>query len=416
MPAPGPPGEATAPAGRLADNIAHFGRALRAAGLDVGPGRILDAVAAVAAGDLGARADFYWILHALFVSRREDSLVFAQVFHLFWRRRERHEKLVALLSPAAVPAARTPARVLRRVEEALSARPAAEPAAGPAAVEARFAASAEDVLRAKDFAQMSAGEIAAARRHIARLRLPDDAARTRRLVPDPRGRVHDIRASLRAALATGGDIVPLRRRGRSRRRPPVVALVDISGSMADYAQPVLHFLHALGAERRVATFLFGTRLTNVTRALRRGDPDTALARVAQAAQDWSGGTRIGASLRSFNTLWSRRVLAQSPVVLLVTDGLERDPDDTLGLEMDRLRRSCRRLVWLNPLLRFEGFAPRARGVKAMLPYVDEFRPVHNLRSLESLVAALAAPPPARLRRPGGRRAAGPRPAVPPAML
>ena len=176
------------------------------------------------------------------------------------------------------------------------------------------------------------------------------------------------------------------------RPPPVVALVDISGSMADYSRPILHFLHALAAKRRVSTFLFGTRLTNVTRAMRRRDPDAALEAVAQTARDWAGGTRIAPSLRAFNRLWSRRVMAQNPVVLLFTDGLERDADPELAAEMARLRRSCRRLVWLNPLLRYEGFEPKARGVAAMLPHVDDFRPVHDLKSLENLIAALTSAP------------------------
>ncbi|MFS8038441.1 vWA domain-containing protein [Xanthobacter sp. AM11] len=388
----------------LPENIAYFGRALRAAGLPVGPGRILDAVAALEAGGIGGRADVYWTLHALFVSRHEDSAVFDQAFRLFWRRRAHQEKLMALLSPVAVPArAQKRESILKRVEEALFAgigtpRPQEK---ARLEVEARLAASAEDVLRTRDFAQMSAAELRQACARIAALRMPDDRARTRRLRPDPRGRLADFRASLRAGLASGGDLLPLKRRGVVHRPPPVVALVDISGSMADYSRPILSFLHALGERRQVSTFLFGTRLTNVTRALKRRDPDAALAAVAGAAQDWAGGTRIGPSLHAFNKAWSRRVLAQDPVVLLFTDGLERDADAQLSAEMDRLHRSCRRLVWLNPLLRFAAFEPKARGVAAMLPHVDDFRPVHDLKSLEALAAALAAgvsrspPPPVR---------------------
>ncbi len=390
-PSAGPAGPSPEP-GRLADNIAYFGRALRAAGLAVGPGRILDAIQAVEAAGIGSREDFYWTLHALFVSRHEDSAVFDQAFRLFWRRRAHQERLIAMLSPMAVPMAGQKKResVLRRVEEALFSgvgeeRPVDKP---QLEVEARLAASAEEVMRTKDFAQMSAAELEEARRRMAALVMVDDRRPTRRLVPDPRGRRLDLRASLRAGLATGGDFVPLRRRGPNETPPPVVALVDISGSMADYSRPILQFLHALGEKRRVTSFLFGTRLTNVTRALRRRDPDAALAAVAGAAQDWSGGTRIGASLHAFNKDWSRRVLAQNPIVLLVTDGLEREGDDDLAAEMDRLHRSCRRLVWLNPLLRYEGFEPRAKGVAAMMPYVDDFRPVHNLKSLRGLIAAL----------------------------
>ncbi|MFG1188692.1 vWA domain-containing protein [Xanthobacter flavus] len=380
--------------GRLAENIAWFGRALRAAGLKVGPGRILDAVAAVEMAGVGAREDFYWTLHALFVSRHEDSVVFDQAFRLFWRRRAHQERLIAMLSPVAVPRPdQKRESVLRRVEEALFAGVGTERQVEKprVEVEARLSASVEDVLRTKDFAQMSAAELAEARRRIAHLRMPDDRARTRRLVPDPKGRRLDLRASLRAAVATGGDLVLLKRRGPKEKPPPVVALVDISGSMADYSRPILSFLHALGGRRKVSVFLFGTRLTNVTRQLARRDPDAALAAVSASARDWAGGTRIAASLRAFNVEWSRRVTAQNPVVLLFTDGLEREVDDTLSGEMARLKRSCRRLVWLNPLLRYEGFEPKAQGVAAMLPQVDEMRPVHDLKSLESLVSALSGP-------------------------
>nr|WP_281408740.1 VWA domain-containing protein [Xanthobacter sp. SG618] len=250
---------------------------------------------------------------------------------------------------------------------------------------------------------MSAAELAEARRRIAHLRMPDDRARTRRLVSDPKGRRLDLRASLRAAVATGGDLVLLKRRGPKEKSPPVVALVDISGSMADYSRPILSFLHALGGRRKVSVFLFGTRLTNVTRQLARRDPDAALAAVSASARDWAGGTRIAASLRAFNVEWSRRVTAQNPVVLLFTDGLEREVDETLAGEMARLKRSCRRLVWLNPLLRYEGFEPKAQGVAAMLPQVDEMRPVHDLKSLERLVSALSGPLSRRSLPPPARR-------------
>ncbi|HQS49833.1 MAG TPA: VWA domain-containing protein, partial [Xanthobacteraceae bacterium] len=221
-------------------------------------------------------------------------------------------------------------------------------------------------------------------------RLPDNEIATRRLKADKKGATFDLRASLRASLASGGAFMALRKRGPRARPRPVVALVDISGSMADYSRPVLHFLHALTERRgRVHTFLFGTRLTNVTRVLRHRDPDEALEKAGQAARDWSGGTRIAASLRAFNKIWSRRVMGQNPIVLLITDGLERDADAMLEVEMDRLRRSGHRLIWLNPLLRYDRFEPKARGIRAMLPHVDAFRPVHNLASLEALVSALA---------------------------
>ena len=190
-------------------------------------------------------------------------------------------------------------------------------------------------------------------------------------------------------MKAGGAVIDLKYLGPRDKEPPIVALLDISGSMSQYTRLFLHFLHALSErEKRVTTFLFGTRLTNVTRAIRARDPDEALAACSANVTDWSGGTRIASSLHAFNRQWARRVLGQGAVVLLITDGLERDADDTLAFEIDRLQRSCRRLVWLNPLLRFEGFEARARGIRTMLPHVDEFRPIHNLQSMTALVESL----------------------------
>ena len=240
---------------------------------------------------------------------------------------------------------------------------------------------------------MTAAEIAAAKQAIARLTLPLDLVRTRRLAASRRRHLIDIRRTLRASMKAGGAVIDLQYIGPRQKEPPIVALLDISGSMSQYTRLFLHFLHALSErEKRVTTFLFGTRLTNVTRAIRARDPDEALAACSANVADWSGGTRIASSLREFNKRWSRRVLTQGAVVLLITDGLERDADDTLSFEMDRLHRSCRRLVWLNPLLRFEGFEARAKGVRTMLPHVDELRPIHNLDSMSGLVRALSGAP------------------------
>jgi uncharacterized protein with von Willebrand factor type A (vWA) domain len=245
-----------------------------------------------------------------------------------------------------------------------------------------------EVLRHKDFAQMSAAELEAARRLIAGLKMPDDEAVTRRFAPSPRGRI-DLARTLRASVRSGGDLIELRFRAPKVRKPPLVALIDISGSMSDYSRVLLQFMHALTAKRRnVSTFLFGTQLTNVTRALKTRDADEALSLCSQTASDWSGGTRIASALEAFNKRWARRVLSQGAVVLLITDGLERDGEGELKREIGRLHRSCRRLIWLNPLLRFGGFEARAAGIRTMLPHVDEMRPVHDLASLQSLCAAL----------------------------
>jgi len=379
-------------AGRLAENIVYFARALRAAGIPVGPGAVLDALEAVHAAGVGTREDFYWTLHAVFVKRHEHTVLFDQAFRIFFRRRAYLERLMAMMMPQAPTAAPTKA-VSQRVQEALFSglNDKARREQPEVEVDARLTMSDREVLQKKDFAQMSAAEVLAAKAAIAKLVLPLDQVRTRRLAPMNRGQVIDMRRTLRASLKAGGRLIDLKYFGRRTRMPPLVALLDISGSMSEYSRLFLHFLHAVtDARKRVSSFLFGTRLTNVTRALKERDPDDALAACSAAVADWSGGTRIASSLHAFNKRWARRVLAQGAIVLLITDGLERDPDQSLSFEMDRLHRSCRRLIWLNPLLRFDAFEPRAKGVRTMLPYVDEFRPIHNLEAMDELCRALSA--------------------------
>ena len=376
--------------GRLAENILYFARALRAAGIPVGPGAVLDALEAVKVAGIGTKEDFYWTLHAVFVKRHEHTVLFDQAFRIFFRRRGYIDQMLAMMMPQAPAPPQPPQPGSTRVHEALfSGLDDKLKRQREVELDARMTVSDREVLQRKDFAQMTGAEIAAAKEAMKRLVLPLAEIRTRRLAPHRRGHLIDIRRTLRASLKGGGDFIDLRFIGPKAKSPPLVALLDISGSMSQYSRIFLHFLHALtDARRRVSTFLFGTRLSNVTRALRERDPDDALAACSASVPDWSGGTRIASSLRGFNKLWARRVLTQGAVVLLITDGLERDADDTLAFEIDRLHRSCRRLVWLNPLLRFEGFEARARGIRAMLPHVDEFRPIHNLESMAGLVAAL----------------------------
>jgi uncharacterized protein with von Willebrand factor type A (vWA) domain len=383
------------PDGRIADNIVYFARALRKAGMRVGPAAVKEAIEAVLVAGIGGRDDFYWTLHAVLVNRREDHATFDEAFRLFWKSRELIEKMIAMFSPVAPDTReKEKARAAEsRVADALfeghrKDQPVRE--IPEIEIDARLTFSGSEVLRGKDFAQMSAAELAEARKAIAALRLPADKMRTRRFRPDPHGRRTDPRAMMRAAQRTGGALILPHFRSVRQVQPPLVVLADISGSMSQYTRIFLHFLHALGEQRpRVHTFVFGTRLTNLTRQMRSKDPDDALADSAAAVKDWSGGTRIGETLHEFNRVWSRRVLGQGAVVLLITDGLERDDVDGLEHEMDRLHRSCRRLIWLNPLLRFDGFEARARGVRAMLPHVDEFRPVHTLNALSDLVASLS---------------------------
>jgi uncharacterized protein len=378
--------------GRLAENILYFARALREAGLPVGPGSVLDALKAVEAAGIGDRADFYATLHAIFVRKHEHTILFDQAFRIFWRRKGFLEKLIAMMSPQANPTKQKDQKAeagANRVADALFKNLADQQKAAPSLdLDARFTMSAAEVLQTKDFAQMTAAEIARARELIARLTLPRDLAPTRRHFASAHGRKVDPRRSFRRTLRNGGAIIDLAFRAPALRHPPIVALCDISGSMSDYTRVFLHFLHALGEQRRVTTFLFGTRLTNVTRALRARDVDEALELCSGQVKDWAGGTRIASSLHRFNREWSRRVLGQGAVVLLFTDGLERDGAENLAREMELLRKSCRRLIWVNPLLRFGAFQAKALGIRAMLPFVDEFRPIHNLASMADLCRAL----------------------------
>ena len=384
--------------GRIAGNLMRFARVLRRAGLPVGPGRMLEAVAAIETVGLANREDFYWALHAVFVNRQDQRELFDQAFHIFWRNPRLLERMAGLTIP--VPAEETPAdrtEISRRVAEAMAETATAEQGNGESETEfdASLTWSRGEVLTSRDFEKMSVAEMREARAAIARMRLPIMDVPTRRWRADPAGARADMRASLRAAMR-GGDIIPLRKRKRQRRHPPLVILCDISGSMEIYSRIFLHFMHAITNDRdRVHTFLFGTRLTNITRHLRHRDVDLALDRVSGAVQDWAGGTRIGQCLHDFNRDWSRRVLGQGAVVLLISDGLDRDAGAGLGAEMQRLHKSCRRLIWLNPLLRYDAFEPRSLGVRAIMPHVDEFRPIHNLDSLKTLTEVLG--------QPGGRR-------------
>lgn len=373
---------------KLAENVVYFTRLLRGAGLRLGPASALDALAAASAVDILHRTELYWALHAVLVKRPEDFDLYDQAFRLFWREpRAVNDAMAQMLAHLRVP---REAAISRRVAEAW--RPPSPGGQAPpdrAEIDAVLTFSADEVLRTRDFDQMSAEELRRAKKIAAQMAVTLRPLRTRRYAPDPHGEALDLARSVRESRKTLGDLAPLRFRTRILRPPPLVVLCDISGSMGRYSELLLHYLHALSSvHARVHTFLFATRLTNVTRVLRRRDSDEALARCAHEVQDWSGGTRLRACLHDFNRTWSRRVLGNGAVVLLVTDGLDRDPEPGLEAEADRLHRSCKRLIWLNPLLRWEGFEPKAQGIRALLPHVDEHRPVHNLESLEGLGRAL----------------------------
>ena len=367
----------------------HFARVLRAAGLPIGPDRVVDALRALQTAGIARREDFYWTLAAVFLSKREQQELFDQAFHIFWRDPQMLERMLSLLLPqiAGGTGQAGQAQASKRLAEALQPKRAQEQQ--QVEIGAGFSSSARELLQHADFETMSGAELAQAKQLIARLRLPIPQVQTRRFRADPRGARIDLPATLRASLKGGAQIIALKRRSRITRHPPLVVLCDVSGSMNRYSRMFLHFLHAITNDRdRVHTLAFGTRLTNITRHLRNRDVDIAMNRVAAAIQDWAGGTRIGVCLEEFNRKWSRRLLGQNAVVLLISDGLDRDVGEGLGAEMERLHKSCRKLVWLNPLLRYEGFQPRPSGVRAMLPHVDAFLPVHNIESLVELAHEL----------------------------
>ena len=383
----------------MAENVMHFARMLRRAGVPVGPAEVLAAADALTRVDIGSRAEVRAALRTALIHRREHSELFDGAFALFWRdpNAARQAAAMALLEDTP-PEPAKPRPGSRRLAEAMappSTRPPAAPDEPPR-IDAVMTASEREQLNAMDFEAMSAEQIRAAKAAMSRLTLPLDERRTRRWRPNAAGSRIDARATLRDSLRAGGELLEFKRASRVVRPPPLVVLCDISGSMARYAQVLLHFIHAVANDRdRVSVFLFGTRLSNVTRQLRQRDPEVAFEMVAGVVPDWSGGTRIGESIEDFNRHWARRVLGQGAVVLLVSDGLDRGEPDGLADAMDRLHRSARRVVWLNPLLRFAGFQPRSQGIRAMLPHVDEFRPVHNLNSLRDLVLTLSRPAPPR---------------------
>jgi uncharacterized protein len=375
----------------------HFARLLRAAGMRIGSDRVIDCVRALEIAGTEQfplrRDDWYWTMSAVLLSRQEQRPIFDQAFRIFWRDPKLAERMMQLMLPQAYGRAAKPEQQQgQRLTDALFGQKEEEQESQKLELEARLTFSAREVLSRMDFDTMSAAELVEAKKMLSQLRLPLPLIRTRRKKISMNGKSIDLRATLRESLREGGDLIALERTAPIELHPPLVVLCDISGSMNPYSRMFLHFLHAITNDRdRVAVFVFGTRLTNITRQLRHRDVDVAMARVAEAIKDWSGGTRIGASLREFNFKWGRRTLGQNACVLLVSDGLDREAGEGLAEEMERLGKSCRRLVWLNPLLRYEKFEARPAGVRAMLPHVDLFLPVHNLKSLVDLAKTLSNP-------------------------
>jgi len=386
--------------GRLEQNVVYFCRALRRAGVAVGPAQTLDAIRAVEAAGFTRRGDFYTILRACLITRMEHLDVFDRLFHMFWRDPEFLDKMMSMMLPALQRESEAKAAKAARKRAAESLVEGAPQAAVPReqdeelVVDAQFTTSASERLKAMDFEQMSNTEMAEAKAALTRMSLPIKPLQSRRLRPKTLGRQVDARATFRQMMRQGGEITRLPRKAPKLRNPDLVALCDISGSCSVYARMFMHFLHSVSRAKgagwaKVHGFTFGTRLTNITRNLNLRDPDAALEAVGQQAQDWDGGTRIGASLAEFNRHWSRRVLSRGAVVLLITDGLERDGLEELARQAERLQLSAKQVIWLNPLLRWDGFSPLAQGIRTLLPLVDSFHSCHNLDSLNDLATALS---------------------------
>ena len=383
---------------KLSDNVLYFARVLRSAGIPIGSGRILEAIKAINKIGLADKSIFYWALHSVFVHKNEHREIFDQTFKIFWKNPRLLEKMMQLALPrlnTGTPET-SDADINRRVQEAFNTDNISEDNYVDASTEdelefdAVMTYSESELLQGMDFEQMSSDEINKAKKVIAQMNLSIPQVKSRRFKSSSLRRKIDLRQSLKGANKFCGEYIPLRYKSRKDKNPPIIAICDVSGSMSRYSRMLLHFMHVLTTLRNdVHTFLFGTRLTNVTRFLRFKDVDEALAATSSAVEDWSGGTRIGDCLKEFNFNWSRRVLGPGAIVLFITDGLDRGGGIGLSKQIKLIQKSSKRLIWLNPLLRYEEFAPKPTGVKAILPYVDEFRPIHSLESMDQLVNALS---------------------------
>lgn len=373
-------------------NLLRFGRLLRAAGLEVPPGRIRDVVTALDHVDITRRGDVRFALRTLLVRRAEDLALFDTAFELFWRAGGRAQSGVKVRSFGERPRDSLLSEVAPGVPAGRGDGGERSEATAPAnegtAPEGLAVYSARDALRTKDFARFTPDEVERARLLLSELRWEPGARATRRWTAGRRG-APDLRRVLRRNLNRGGEIVEVPRRARKKKPRALVLICDVSGSMERYSRMLLQFIHLVSRRyRSVEAFLFATRLTRVTAHLAGNRIDTAVTAIARAVPDWSGGTRIGEALETFNLRWARRVLGRGPIVLLISDGWDRGEPGLLRREVARLQRSCHRLIWLNPLLGSPGYQPLTRGIQAALPFVDDFLPVHNLVSLENLATHL----------------------------
>ncbi|MDE2691384.1 MAG: VWA domain-containing protein [Acidobacteriota bacterium] len=389
--------EAAATRGHLLRNIVLFGRLLRVGSLDVTPTQLRDWVAALELVDLARKRDVKAAARAVLVSRRRDLPWFDKAFELFWQARDPRElEQLELGLMIQRRTERTKRAAIQKLALSDNDGESKRPDDQDRTARTQFY-SAREALRSKDFAELEGDELDDIKRLMATMHWELETRRTRRLRPSRGGHRLDLRRTLRRNLAHGGELIDLVGRDRKHRRRPLVVICDISGSMEPYSRLLLHFIYAVSHPRsadpgvsRVEAFAFGTRLTRLTHELTERDVDRALQAAAQRIEDWGGGTRTGESLREFNFVWGRRLLGQGAAVLIISDGWDRGDVDLLGKEMERLHRSCHRLIWLNPLLGSPDYQPLTRGIVAALPHIDDFLPVHNLASLEQLGDLLAA--------------------------
>jgi uncharacterized protein len=377
--------------GRLLQNLLLFGRILRGLGLDVDPGREMDLVRALDYIEIGNRSDFFYTARTLLVHEYEDLPLFDEAFELFWLKpgvgRNAQVKGLTRRRRSTKPIITHPP-----LKDALSSEndPAADPREQITVIEVTHTYSDRELLRHKDFAEMSTEEAEAVNQLMSHLHWKISERRTRRRRPG-KGEMLDLRRTLRRSLRDGGEVFSWAYREPKSRPRPLVIIADISGSMERYTRILLHFIYGMKAvlTQPVEAFVFSTRLTRITRPLQIRDLDRALKNVGELVNDWAGGTRIGESLKYFNFEWGRRVLGRGAVVLVISDGWDRGDTELLRREMARLKRSCHRLIWLNPLLGAPDYEPLTRGIQTALPYIDDFLPVHNLASLEDLASRLA---------------------------
>jgi len=362
-------------------HVVTFGRVLREVGIEVGPGRAADAMRGLEAVDLTRQEDVYFTLRQTLVSRHDELELFDRAFVAWFLR-----------GPVApIVRQRDSRRFADRVaRDTLDSSRDEEDEAFEPGEPLERGASAHELLREKDFAEMTPEEFERVRRLMAAIARTRPRRKSRRRSPDPRGDTLDLRRLCRKSLRTGGEPIEQPWKARKTVSRKLVVLCDISGSMDAYARALLLYLHAIvGTGHGVEAFAFGTRLTRLTPDLATRDPEAALARATEIAIDWGSGTRIGASLGEFNTVYGRRALSRGAVVVIVSDGWERDDPDLIGREMAKLARASYAVVWVNPLRGNPEYQPLAGGMRAALPFVDRFLPGHNLRSLEELGAVLA---------------------------